>query len=423
MKIIATRKRTKLSRVFFEKNFLSQFQKRLTPLLLFLFILFLPTQLGKHFFFDFSYLSGVKVDYLAPKIYLTDILSFLLISLNYPTIVNGFGNVWWLFIFLIINFFTTFVKPLSLYYSLKILQLLAVFFIFRKIRISAKIVLFGFCIGAILELFLSVSQIFYQRSLQGFFYFLGERHFTLGTPGIAKASINGIEFLRPYGTFSHPNSLAGFYLLLYFFVLTNKFFSQFIYLKSLSLFVFSALIFISFSKVAIISYLILNIIYAFLPLISKPKSKFCRVCLVARLLILLTVPFLFLQATTDPLSWQKRLMLLKNAFIIITAYPIFGVGLGNYLVVQNQLISAYFFPLNQPVHNIFLLFLTEMGLPLSLFIFYKLFVFFKKSLLFICYSLFVILITGLFDHYWLTLQQNLLLMGVVLGFSLNQRWR
>src|SRR3989338_7356441 len=53
--------------------------------LLFLFILLLPTQLGKHFFFDFSYLSGVRVDYLAPTIYLTDILALLLLIINFKS--------------------------------------------------------------------------------------------------------------------------------------------------------------------------------------------------------------------------------------------------------------------------------------------------------------------------------------------------
>ena len=31
-----------------------------------------------------------------------------------------------------------------------------------------------------------------------------------------------------------------------------------------------------------------------------------------------------------------------------------------------------------------------------------------------------IALTGLFDHYWLTLQQNLLIMGVVFGLATNQ---
>jgi len=47
-------------------------------LFFYLLILFLPTQLGRHFFFDFSFVSGIRIDYLAPTIYLTDILVLLL---------------------------------------------------------------------------------------------------------------------------------------------------------------------------------------------------------------------------------------------------------------------------------------------------------------------------------------------------------
>ncbi|MFN4212527.1 MAG: O-antigen ligase family protein [Microgenomates group bacterium] len=396
--------------------------------MIFLFILFLPTQLGKHFFLNFSYIEGVRVDYLAPTIYFIDIIFLLLLFQNFPTIVFDFWKVWWIFIVLMINIFTASSKPIAFYSSLKIFKLLAVFFIFKKIKISAKKVLLSLSIMGVVELFLTVGQIFYQRSLQGFFYFLGERYFTLATPGIAKASLNGIEFLRPYGTFSHPNSLAGFYLLVYFFVLTNKKFNQFFYLKYLSLFIFSSLVFISFSKVAIVSYLILNVIYSFMSFPPRLKAwrklqqepRFCKPCIIARTLTLLVVSFIFLQATTDPLTWAKRVELLKNALTIIFQHPVFGVGLGNYLLAQNQFVLKYSLFFNQPVHNIFLLFFAEVGVPFGLFIFYKIFVFFKKNLFAIYYLLFAILITGFFDHYWLTLPQNFLLVGVVFGLALKQ---
>src|SRR5580692_2023869 len=49
-------------------------------LLLSLFFLFLPTQLGKHFWPDFSIVSGIRIDYLSPIIYVTDILVVLLFA-------------------------------------------------------------------------------------------------------------------------------------------------------------------------------------------------------------------------------------------------------------------------------------------------------------------------------------------------------
>src|SRR3972149_3010131 len=48
--------------------------KSINKILFFFLILLLPTQLGKHFFIPLSYLSGVRVDYLAPTVYLTDLI-------------------------------------------------------------------------------------------------------------------------------------------------------------------------------------------------------------------------------------------------------------------------------------------------------------------------------------------------------------
>ena len=93
--------------------------------------------------------------------------------------------------------------------------------------------------------------------------------------------------------------------------------------------------------------------------------------------------------------------------------PFLGTGLGNYLIVQEQFPQLFADFLNQPVHNIFLLFLSETGAITILLLF---FLFFKKLISAVKkypYILIIILITGLFDHYWLTLQQNFLLMGVI----------
>ena len=39
---------------------------------------FLPTQLGKHFWPSFSFVEGIRIDYLSPTLYLTDLLILLL---------------------------------------------------------------------------------------------------------------------------------------------------------------------------------------------------------------------------------------------------------------------------------------------------------------------------------------------------------
>ncbi len=386
--------------------------------LLFLFILFLPTQFGKHFFFPFSYLSGVRVDYLAPTLYLTDIIVGLLAVMNIKDVFVFLKQkkILLLFVFLFINVLFSQSLFVSIYRYAKIVEILIVGFIAYRNFLKENIMLIALFSSGIVQLILSVLQLLSKRSIQGMFYFLGERYMNLSMPGIAKASFRGAELLRPYGTFSHPNSLAGFFLLLYVWVLIDKRFNKFLILKYASLFVFSVLVFVSFSKLAIFVYLILN--FYFLLFISRLPCQFCRW---ARFIIIAVLGLLFMQTQTDPLTVQKRVELLKNSLTIITHHLLTGVGVGSYLISQNKFASKFSFFFNQPVHNIFLLSFAEFGLPLSAFILYLLFSILRrlKSILYLL--LVTIFITGFFDHYWITLQQNMLLAGFVIGTVLKKR--
>lgn len=408
----------------------------LNNLFIFLFILFLPTQLGKHFFPDFAYLSGLRVDYLSPTLYLSDMLVIILFFLNLKTVIKFFTHKKLLVILglLLLNVFFALSKELAFYRFLKIIEAIVIYAVIaRKFTLSlskgSNLIVWGFLMGSMFEFILTLLQFTQKHSIQGIFYWLGERYFTLSTPGIAKASINGIEFLRPYGTFSHPNSMAGFYLLVYFFTLTFSVIvshqwrrsNLIVFLKYSLLTLSSLLVFFSFSKIAITTYILLNIIYLF----QTKFYKHCIFCFWGRITVLSIIGGVFFLAQTDPLTTQKRIDLIKNAFTIITQHPLTGVGLGNYLIAQNSFNSKYLNFLNQPVHNIFLLSLAELGLPLFLFIILDnmkyLIQRFKLDFSFMLYVL-CFIFTGFFDHYWLTLQQNVLLLPTILALiSLNKR--
>ncbi|MFA6391107.1 MAG: O-antigen ligase family protein [Patescibacteria group bacterium] len=393
----------------------------INKVLFFLLLLLLPTQFGKHFFLDFSYLFGVRVDYLAPVIYLTDIIVFSLTVINFKIVFKFFKNKKIIFssILLLINVSLSQLMPISIYWFIKIIEILIIVSLSKKMLIvlKEKNILLALLLSGLFEFFLSLYQLINKHSFQGIFYYFGERLLTLSLPGVAKASVQGVEFLRPYGTFSHPNSLAGFFLLLYFFVLTHKKFDRYLILKYLFLFVCSILVFISFSKVAIIGYLILNILYSIL----NTKIS-CRLCKVARIIVLSIISLIFLQATTDPLTINKRIELIKNSAMIVLSHPIFGVGLGSYLIGQIKYPSKYHLFFNQPVHNIFLLFISEMGLLIGgVLVYLVVNRLIKQKLTKNQWLLiFVIIFTGFFDHYWLTLQQNFLLMGLVMGVTLSR---
>lgn len=393
-------------RVPFVRNTVSNF-------LLYILIFLLPTQLGKHFFFDFSYVSGVRVDYLAPTVYLTDLMAFGLILINRQRVFSFFKQkkILIFLCLLLINIIFSRSKPIALYTFIKLVELIAVYVVFNRNLLKPVYLIWAFLGGGLIELTLALIQFITKHSIQGIFYFLGERYLTLSTPGVAKTAFSGVEFLRPYGTFSHPNSLAGFYLLLYFFVLTNTKFGSYRLVKNALLFVSSLLILISFSKVAIGVLVLLNLAYLW----QHRSSLSCRFCFFSRLTTLVVTGLVFLSVSNDPLTIKKRLELFSQWANLIPYHWLTGVGIGSYVSAIGINKNFSLDTLNQPVHNIFLLALAELGIPLSI----VTILLWKNWLIgFIRNNIFVVLaiiITGLFDHYWLTLQQNQLLLGTILG--------
>lgn len=386
--------------------------KKFNYFFIFLFIFFLPTQFGKHFFFNFSYIFGVRIDYLAPTLYLIDLLFFFLLIINIKKIVFLLFNKKFLIFFILslINLAMSLNKWVAFYYFLRIFQVIFIYFIFKKNQIKKKSFLLIIFFSTLLQFTIVSLQLINKGSLQGVFYFLGERFYYQGLPGVAKVFFNGKEIVRPYGTFSHPNSMAGFYLLLYFYFINLKFLDWFL-LKNLLFFLLAFLIFFSFSKISISVFLILNFLF-----FIKKKGN-CHLCLFSRFFIFLLMFFVFISFNGDPLSFKNRLTLIKDSLLIIKENPLFGVGLGNYLIAQNKIKKyLYYSPItNQPVHNIFFLLYAQTGVLsfIGLFLIKDLlFKKIKKN----PYLFLALFLTGLFDHYWLTLIQNLLLIPVVFAF-------
>ena len=395
--------------------------------ILYLFIFLLPTQLGTFFFISQSYIDGIRIDYLAPALYGTDILVIILAFVYViPDLIRNLEIIKnWILnqvqddkllyvlisLFLILNIAFALSPIISIYKLIKLAELAAVFWMITKSKIQTKHVLVVFLSMSILQLVLVIFQVTQGYSMQGLAYFLGERSFSLSTPGIAKISLQGIELMRGYGTFSHPNSLAGFYLLLYGFVLFYQPFDKYHLLQKMFLTIAIMLILFSFSKIAIIGLLGVMVYSSF-----KNKTN-CFICRASQLIMPIVLGVVFLSGVGDPESLDKRLWLAASSLQIIQNHLFIGVGLGNYLVAQSTFSIPYPYFFLQPVHNIFLLSIAELGIPLFILIMYLL----KNTIQTIWKSpagkavIITVVFTGLFDHYWLTLQQNMLLIPVVFG--------
>lgn len=291
------------------------------------------------------------------------------------------------------------------------------------------------------ESLLAIAQYIHQGSLNGIFYFLGERKFAASTPGIANASINGELILRPYATFPHPNVLAGYLLssLIFIFKLLETGRHTLLkLLKPAALLLGSVALLLTLSRIAIIIWFILTFSTVIVMILkwNKLKSQLLipgAISLLAGIIISIITftPVIsrLVGTTLSEESVTQRTGLLKSASVMIRDHAFFGVGLNNFLPalshVQQPASSTFYL---QPVHNIFLLFLAETGLVGVLFLayfLYKTFLQLKIHPALIRLTLIIILfavsVIGLFDHYWLTLQQGQLLLTFLLGLCWSER--
>ncbi|MBU1000546.1 O-antigen ligase family protein [Patescibacteria group bacterium] len=442
----------------------------LEKILLFLIILFLPTQLGLHFWPEFSYIYSLKIDYLSPTLYFWDILvAGLLIvwTMQKPRINKTALN---LFLFFLFTQALSLVSALNIgagFVRIEQYVITGFFGIFLASYSSGDLVKkisSPLALGVIIEAGISVLE-FIKGEAVGL-WILGERTFTISTPGIAKFDFYGHEFLRPYATFPHPNVLAGFMLIsiciLYNYrnlLLGSYEKKQECFLSSLkSLFkkstsfqlndflkdhyfsfkgkqvlielaILSAgiSIFLSMSRTAILAGFIV---------VFYLSKKLGRTILAITATILL--PVLFTRYSSilnfDNLALLRREELADSAWRIFLKSPLYGVGLNNYIPVQASDLIVGPSRFLQPVHNIFLLILAETGLIgligftfLIGFILLKLFrlsMKFSKGaagcVYFLTYVLLpwlIILFLGMFDHYFLTLPQGYRLLFLVWGLS------
>lgn len=398
--------------------------------LLFLIFLLAPTQLGKHFWPSWTTPLGLRVDYLSPTLYLTDLLLVLLLLLNFKQLYHFFLSHRRPFLSV------SFVLALNLIFSLQPLNTLV--FLFRLLlytnlihllsRLSPKkitLLIKTLFVSTLLVSLLSITQFFLQRSLNGLFYWLGERTFTITTPGIARLDfclplINFCLYrLRPYATLSHPNSLAGFLLvslILLFLFRSRLKTSKKIFYPALAL--ISLAFILASSKAAYFTLVFIFLLFRF----HLSQSKRLTITLVT--FVLITLGTLLLPTSPSfPLFLNERLLLAQFSLRSLLIRPLTGLGLNNYLLGQSKFYSSSFPSLTlllQPVHNLLLLLLVELGLlllPLTLLLRPLL----KKARPLLLPALLAVLLLSSLDHYHLTLPQNRLLLAILLGLILNPR--
>jgi O-antigen ligase len=404
----------------------------MTETILALLLLILPSQLGRHFWPPEAYLFGLRVDYLSPTLYLQDLLIFLLLIFSvkklFQTIVSEKKHLIGVGLYGLIVFLNLFFSPtpiVSIFSWLRLTELVFLgWFISQRARLVFSLLGRFLPVILTLEALLGLGQVLRQSSLGGLFWLLGERTFTIFTPGIARGAWRGEVFLRPYGTFSHPNSLAGFVLVALILLLGKGVSTRG---EKIAAVLGFGLLLLAFSRAAWLAAFVLGVIFLVSQLKAglKKNFPFPRLPYLAIGLALPLLTYFFSQTTIDSTSFSVRRELAEFALSEIRSSPMVGLGAGRFVISlsQNRPVWQWLYWL-QPVHNIFLLMAAETGfLGLAVFVFwffgglFRLLNETKGSARAVLFAIGAILLTGLFDHYWLTLIQNQLLLAITLGLG------
>jgi hypothetical protein len=298
---------------------------------------------------------------------------------------------------------------------------------------------------------IGITQFILQHSI-GLFW-LKESLISPNIDGVAKVILNGETFVRAYGLFPHPNILGGF-LIFSIFISWHyyKSFNSYSVVENcstpacrqaggtfygagveqfikISLGIQLLALILTFSKSAILG-LILGLTYH--TYINVPRGTFInfiikrkRLVVVVGLVVIFT--FFILKPDWHSLfvkSLDERTVYVNVSRGTIWGNPILGIGSGQFVISMENLSVIKENWMLEPVHNVFLLVWSELGLvgilTLALFIFYVLRNVphgTSSELVKTFGSIFIgLLFIMFFDHYLWDIQQGSFLLWMTMGF-------
>lgn len=263
-----------------------------------------------------------------------------------------------------------------------------------------------------IQFIISILQLFYGSSVG--VYFLNESHISLITNNVAKSNIFDHTIIRSYGTFSHPNVLAGysFFCILFFLKYSVKFHVKLHRMKAL---LFTILcIFLSQSKILIFLLIFSYGIFFYKKSMFHMKQKtFLIGNLMLFVLILLNFGLFFSDISK---SFYTRFDQFKYQ-INYNKISFFGSGIGTYRINYDQLVIPFWFL--EPIHNVLIIYFYEMGIIGSLLLLLTTYWYVSRGTKHFCRIDFLITIFILFmlifDHYaWDIFQGQYLIASSIL---------
>lgn len=372
------------------------------------------------------YIHGISSNYVIPTLSIIDVFVFFVLvfsfqkrkDLKITKKIKIFFITFFLFLttkaFLDNNLLSTLLIYRLFFYILGCFCIFQLFEFKKNIKTITILLFFSIAI----QFAIGLTQFNLGHSLG--LHFLGESNLVKGMFGSSFIDLNNNLFLRSYGTFPHPNILATFSLFTLFFSIGNLKKERINILTSI---LATILIFLTFSRIVILLTLLLWMGFLFFKIKDRLKN-------LKKTNILLYSPLFFTRFTNLFLekdsSFLDRLELINLAKEILKNFPYFGIGVGRF-VYGVDLYPVYTqggFLLLQPVHNIYILILSEygfvFGIPVVFLILFLLFKNFLKLNFFLKYLIFSIFVISFFDHFFLTLPQGLIFFLGILTF-LNKK--
>ena len=382
------------------------------------------------------------MDYFSPTIYLTDILIVTILTtsivrkLSEKNFNTSFKRdqaliMFGLLFLVIVNIYYSTVPVLSTVKWISIFEmvLLMIYVKQRKTFNVRNLLIIPLIYSSILFGVIGIIQFYLQRSIGGPFYFLGERSFNANTVGIAVVSLLNIDRLRAYSTFPHPNALAG-YAAVVLMLLLNSYKSikdtkNYIPMV-LSLGILSVVLILTFSKAAYVSIVLIALLY----MVNKAQDKYKHRLVKMSFLLIVSVSFLLAIITPTKTNYMVGRSVLERVKLANVAGQEFsenvftGVGENNFIIkLSKRELPTQIKWLLQPVHNIYLLVLSEAGIFIFIifvYFLYKILTIALKTKSNLLYIYLFILLTGVFDHYWLTIKQNQIIASLIIAVIIRE---
>jgi O-antigen ligase len=349
-----------------------------------------------------------------PRTIITCYCQYIKPIISKIVIVMARGETFYLFMFLAwvgLSIFWSQYRPIAAYRFLIFIEITFFAFIALKSLNQPKwlsLAFFAIILNGLFQSLLGIAQFIHNGSLG--IRFLGESIVGPNIDGVAKILIDGEKHIRAYGTFQHPNILAGFLLVPLFMIISNSVqrklaltssrpspcqgegddnspllykerdgvrcdnvphetFLGFIprWVLFAILFITGLGFFLTFSRSAFLGFFIGLVIYFvgvahMRPLHRISKDNFKLLISLITALIFIIILLLANTSFFSNQSLQERTLYQNVSCETILKHPLAGVGIGQFVMNEyrsHQSLESWQY---QPVHNTYLLAFSELGI-------------------------------------------------------------